>query len=89
MDLATELGEQGFRWIFVVHLHGGAPHNQALNQASEYFEDTQKGNMVNLTGHPLAFEARRAEVVKLMRRIGQSIPLPAPCAGLMRAVQRG
>ena len=24
MDLATDLGEQGFRWIFVVHAHGGA-----------------------------------------------------------------
>jgi len=66
MDLATELGEQGFRWIFVVHLHGGSAHNQALNQAGDYFEDTHKGHMVNLTGHPLAFEARRDEAFKLM-----------------------
>ena len=66
MDLAIELGEQGFRWIFVVHLHGGSAHNQALNQAGDYFEDTYKGHMINLTGHPLAFEARRDEVFKLM-----------------------
>ena len=31
MDLATELGEQGFRWIFVVHLHGAPNHNRALD----------------------------------------------------------
>jgi len=66
MDLATELGEQGFRWIFIVHLHGGTAHNGALNQAGDYFDETYKGHMVNLTGHPLAFEARRDEVFKLM-----------------------
>ena len=25
MDLLTDLGEQGFRWGFIVHLHGGPP----------------------------------------------------------------
>jgi creatinine amidohydrolase len=35
MDLATELGEQGFRWIFLVHNHGAPNHHQALNQASD------------------------------------------------------
>ena len=63
MDLATELGEQGFRWIFVVHLHGGSAHNQALNQASDYFEDTYKGHMVNLTGHPLAFGGNLGDIL--------------------------
>jgi len=24
MDLATEFGDQGFRWLFLVHAHGGA-----------------------------------------------------------------
>lgn len=50
MDLATELGDQGFRWIFVVNLHGGPHHNRALDQACEYFRDTYGGHMVNLTG---------------------------------------
>ena len=27
MDLASDLGEQGFRWIFIVHLHRGPNHN--------------------------------------------------------------
>lgn len=50
MDLATELGEQGFRWIFVVHAHGAPNHNRALDQAGEYFHDTYDGDMVHLTG---------------------------------------
>jgi creatinine amidohydrolase/Fe(II)-dependent formamide hydrolase-like protein len=50
MDVATELGEQGFRWIFVVHGHGAPKHNAALDQAADYFHDTYRGTMVNLQG---------------------------------------
>ena len=50
MDLATELGEQGFRWIFIVHLHGAPNHNKVLDQACAYFNDTYEGRMVNLAG---------------------------------------
>ena len=50
MDLATELGEQGFRWIFLIHNHGSPMHNQALDQAGDYFRDTYGGQMVNICG---------------------------------------
>jgi creatinine amidohydrolase/Fe(II)-dependent formamide hydrolase-like protein len=50
MDLAMELGEQGFRWVFVVHPHGAPPHNQALDEAGDFFHDTYGGWMVHLTG---------------------------------------
>ncbi len=50
MDLATELGEQKFKWIFVVHGHGAPNHVRALDQAGDYFRDTYGGRMVNLTG---------------------------------------
>ena len=50
MDLATELGEQGFRWIFVMHLHGAPNHNRILDQACAYFNDMYMGKMVNLSG---------------------------------------
>jgi creatinine amidohydrolase len=50
MDLSTELGEQGFRWIFVVHGHGAPFHNLMLDQACEYFRDTYGGRMVHLRG---------------------------------------
>ncbi len=50
MDLATELGEQGFRHIFVMHRHGAPYHNLMLDQAGEYFRDTYGGRMVNLGG---------------------------------------
>jgi len=50
MDLASELGEQGFRWILVVHVHGSPLHINALDQAGDYFHDTYGGTMVNLWG---------------------------------------
>jgi creatinine amidohydrolase/Fe(II)-dependent formamide hydrolase-like protein len=50
MDLATELGEQGFRWVFVVHVHGAPLHIRALDQAGDYFHDRYGGRMVNLWG---------------------------------------
>ncbi len=51
MDLATDLGEQGFRRIFVVHGHGAPYHNLMLDQAGEYFRDTYEGGrMVHLRG---------------------------------------
>ena len=50
MDLGTDLGEQGFRWIFVVSSHRGLSHNRILNQAGDYFRDPYGGHMVNLEG---------------------------------------
>jgi creatinine amidohydrolase/Fe(II)-dependent formamide hydrolase-like protein len=50
MDIATELGEQGFKNIFIIHGHGAPNHQRALDQASDYFNETYKGRMVNLMG---------------------------------------
>ena len=50
MDLASELGEQGFRWVFVVHVHGAPLHNRVLDQAGDFFHDTYGGRMVHLWG---------------------------------------
>ena len=63
MDLATELGEQGFKWIFVVHSHGAPNHHLALNQAGRYFHDTYGGHMVNLFG------LIRPELLKVSREL--------------------
>jgi creatinine amidohydrolase/Fe(II)-dependent formamide hydrolase-like protein len=49
-DLASELGDQGFRWVFVVHGHGSPHHNRALDDASDFFRDTYGGQMVHLFG---------------------------------------
>jgi creatinine amidohydrolase/Fe(II)-dependent formamide hydrolase-like protein len=49
-DLASEFGDQGFRWIFVVHVHGAPMHNRALDEAGDYFRDTYGGHMVHLLG---------------------------------------
>ena len=50
MDLATELGEQKFKWVFIVHGHGAPNHNRALDQAGDYFRELYDGHMVNLVG---------------------------------------
>lgn len=50
LDLATELGEQGFQWVFVVHGHGAPNHHRALDLAGDYFRETYGGHFVNLTG---------------------------------------
>jgi creatinine amidohydrolase/Fe(II)-dependent formamide hydrolase-like protein len=56
MDLANELGDQGFRWIFPVHNHGAPNHHKALNQASDYFHDVYGGTMVHLLSLKPVFE---------------------------------
>ncbi|HEV8080860.1 MAG TPA: creatininase family protein [Chitinophagaceae bacterium] len=50
MDLATELGEQGFKNIFIIHSHGAPNHQRALDQAAAFFNETYHGKMTNLMG---------------------------------------
>ncbi len=50
VDLASELGEQGFRSIMLVHVHGSPLHIGALDDAGDFFHDTYGGTMVNLWG---------------------------------------
>ena len=52
MDLASELGEQGFKTIMVIHMHGAPNHNQAIEQACDYFTDTYKGRMFSVFNLP-------------------------------------
>jgi creatinine amidohydrolase/Fe(II)-dependent formamide hydrolase-like protein len=57
MDLGDEFGAQGFRWIFIVHLHGGPNHSRALDDAGDYFHATYGGRMVHLAGLMPVFSA--------------------------------
>lgn len=51
MDLAAELGEQGFRWVFLVHGHAGSPsNNRALYDACDFYRDAYGHTMVHLCG---------------------------------------
>ena len=50
MDLGAELGDQGFRWVFLIHNHGDPANNRALDQASDFFHDVYGGTMVHLFG---------------------------------------
>ena len=66
MDLGTELGEQGFKQIFVIHMHGSANHNQAIDQAAEFFTDTYNGRMINIwnLAYDYTTEFRNDEEIK-------------------------
>jgi creatinine amidohydrolase len=68
MDLATELGEQGFRWIFIFHGHGAPHNNLALEQSGEYFRDTYGGRMVHLIG----LQATKEQLLKA--KLGATFP---------------
>ena len=48
VDLASDLGDQGFRWIFLFHNHGAPTHRRALDEAANYFRAKYNGHMVNL-----------------------------------------
>jgi creatinine amidohydrolase len=48
MDLATELGDQGFRHLLVIHIHGSPLHLRAIDDAGDFFRDTYGGWMVNV-----------------------------------------
>jgi creatinine amidohydrolase len=50
MDLADALGQHGFRYVFIVDVHGAPDHNRMLDQASDYFAETWKGVMTPLIG---------------------------------------
>ena len=50
MDLASEFGEAGFRWVFAVSEHGAPRHQLALDQAGDFFGDVYGGTMVHLSG---------------------------------------
>lgn len=50
MELADELGEAGFKYVFVLNSHGAPNHNRAIDQASAYFGDAWGGHMVKLSG---------------------------------------
>jgi creatinine amidohydrolase len=49
-DLADDLGQQGFRYMFVVNGHSDANHDRALDLAGDVFSASYRGFMVHLLG---------------------------------------
>jgi len=54
MDIATGLGEDGFKWVFVLSVHGPLLQSSSIEQVCEYFADEYDGTMVNINSviHP-------------------------------------
>jgi len=77
MDLATDLGESGFQWVFVFTMHGGPTHNQALDQAAQYFNDTYAGRMVHVTGLASVVGAAPPDLFPSEQRAAEGISIHA------------
>jgi len=48
MDIVTGLGDDDFKWIFVMAMHGPYIQSRSIEQVCEYFADMYGGTMVNL-----------------------------------------
>jgi creatinine amidohydrolase/Fe(II)-dependent formamide hydrolase-like protein len=71
MDLADSLGEQGFRWVFIVDGHGSPNHNGALDAAGDYFHDSFGGRMLHLYGLWALRDCCEAEVDRGLGEAGR------------------
>ena len=49
-DLADDIGQQGFRHVFVINGHADANHDRALDLAGDFFAASYRGYMVHLLG---------------------------------------
>ena len=68
MDLASAIGEDGFRTLFVFNTHGAPTHNRALLEAAEYFNDRFDGRMVVLTSLLYSGDGQRPEILDAEER---------------------
>ncbi len=47
-DLGSQLADQGFRWLFLVHIHGAALEHVALSDAADFVRETRGMGMFNI-----------------------------------------
>ena len=47
-DLGSQLADQGFRWLFLVHIHGAALEHVALSDAADFVRETRGIGMFNI-----------------------------------------
>ena len=59
MGLATEFGEQGFRWIFLIHSHADPAHNRVLDDACEWRWCLNRSQPVKIPTHRPVIARRR------------------------------
>ena len=69
LDLATQIGDQGFRWIFVLQNHGSPLHMRAIDAAGDYFRSEFAGTMVHLAGVQLPADLVQSLAAKYPRSL--------------------
>jgi creatinine amidohydrolase len=48
-DVGSQIAQNGFRWIFVLHDHGSPHHSIAINEACDFVSETFGARMLNVT----------------------------------------
>jgi len=48
-DVGGQIAQNRFKWVFVIHAHGGRNHNIAISEASDFVSETFKVTMLNLS----------------------------------------
>lgn len=50
VDVGTAVADNGFRWLFVVYMHGAQSQAVAVNDACDFVRETRRIAMLNLAG---------------------------------------
>ena len=67
-DVGGQIAHNRFKWIFVVHGHGGRNHNVAISEACDFVSETYSVTMLNLTSILWADAEAQAKADKISGR---------------------
>jgi creatinine amidohydrolase len=64
-DVGGQIAQNGFKWVFVIHGHGGRNHNVAISEACDFVSETFKVTMLNLSSLMWADAEAQAKAGKI------------------------
>ena len=77
LDLASDLGEAGFKTVFLISAHGAPTHARALDDACRFFNDTYSGRMIHLTGLAAVMGAVPRDIFTPEQRVAEGFSVHA------------
>jgi creatinine amidohydrolase/Fe(II)-dependent formamide hydrolase-like protein len=64
-DVGGQIAQNRFKWVFVIHGHGGRNHNVAISEACDFVSETFKVTMLNLSSLMWADDAAQARAERI------------------------
>jgi creatinine amidohydrolase len=64
-DVGGQIAQNRFKWVFVIHGHGGRNHNIAISEACDFISETFKVTMLNLSSLMWADAAAQASAERV------------------------